>query len=265
MNAAELIASGLLEAHVLGEGSSEERALVERMAASDHSVKTELDAIELALKQYAFATAVEPPVRVRASILSAIGAEGSKVIPMTAPKAGVGSRTWMVAAAVIALLCSGAANFLLYNRLHQVNDRLADLENERAVMADQMQVQQTSMKQTQDQLAVVFDPNKHIVPLAGQVIEPKAAARIFMDPATSEVYIDVLSLPKPPTGKQYQLWAQVDGKMVDAGMLDVADNGEQLQRMKTMPNATAFGVTLENAGGSQVPTLTELYLFGQVG
>jgi len=265
MNAAELIASGLLEAYVLGEGSAEERALVERMAASDSSVKTELDAIEIALEQHAFATAVEPPVRVRASILSAIGADDPKVVPMNAPTSGANSRSWLAAAAVAALVLSGAGNFLLYNRLHQVNDRLADLENERSVMAEQMQVQQASMKKTQDQLAVVFDPNKHVIALAGQAIEPKAAARIFMDPATSDVYIDVLSLPKAPPGKQYQLWAQVDGKMMDAGMLDVADNGDQLQRMKTMPNATAFGVTLENMGGSQVPTLTELYLFGQVG
>lgn len=265
MNAQELIASGLLEAYVLGEGSSEERALVERMASEFPDVKAELNAIELSLEDHAVVNAVEPPARVRASIMNAIGVEDARVLPLTPLKSAGRPRNWLAAAAIVALICSGAVNFLLFNKLDQVNDRLADLENERTVLAERMEVQQVSMRKAQDQLAVVFDPNKHIVPLAGQALHPKAAARVFMDPATHDIYIDVLSLPTPPAGKQYQLWAQVDGQLVDAGMLDVADNGEHLQQMKTVAHATAFGVTLEPTGGSATPTLTELYLFGQAG
>lgn len=265
MKAHELIASGLLEAYVLGEGSGEERALVERLAASDPSVKAELEAIELALEQHAFHTAIAPPDHVRDRLMAAINAETPKVLPIGGRKDKGRSMPWLAAAAVVALLLSAAGNLLLYGKLREVNDRLAELEEERTILAEQMQVQQASMKRAEDQLAVVFDPRMHVVPLAGQVIEPSAAARIFMDPATNEVFFDVLSLPKPPPGKQYQLWAQVDGRMVDAGMLDVADHGDQLQRMKPMANATAFGVTLENAGGSVEPTLTALYLFGQAG
>ena len=265
MNAQELIASGLIEAYVLGEGTAEERALVQRMARADPAVKAELEEIEIALEQHATMNAVKPPTALRASVLATIKEEEKPVIPIARNSESRGTWNWLAAAAIVALLISGAANFMLYGELHQVKDRLADLEGERAVMAEQMQVQKASMESSQRQLAVVFDPNKHIVPLSGQVIEPKAAARIFMDPATNDVYIDVLSLPKPPAGMQYQLWAQVDGKMVDAGMLEIADNGEPLQHMKTMPDATAFGVTLEKEGGSDTPTLSALYLFGQVG
>lgn len=265
MNAQELIASGLIETYALGEGTAEERALVQRMAQADPTVRAELDAVEITLERYATMNAVKPPAALRTSVLAAIKEERKPVISISRNSGERSPWNWLAAAAVIALLVSGAANFMLYGELHQVKDRLAGLENERAVMAEQMQVQKASMESSQKQLAVVFDPNKRIVTLSGQVIEPKASARIFMDPASSDVYIDVLSLPKPPAGKQYQLWAQVDGKMVDAGMLDLADNGERLQRMKPMPNATAFGVTLEPKGGSDVPTLAELYLFGQAG
>lgn len=264
MNGQELIASGLLEAYVLGEGTPEERALVERMRASDPMVQAEVEQIEIALEQHAMANAVAPSTGRKQKVLDLIGSEKGKVLPIHKPKE-TRPMNWLAAAAILALLCSGAANFMMYNKLNQVNDRLADLENERAVLAQRMEVQQVSMQKAQDQLAIVFDPNKHIIPLAGQVLEPKAAARVFMDPATHDVYIDVLSLPKAPAGKQYQLWAQVDGQMVDAGMLALADNGEHLQQMKSMPNATAFGVTLEPAGGSATPTLSALYLFGQVG
>ena len=265
MNAQELIASGLIETYALGEGTAAERALVHRMAEADPTVRAELQEIEIALERHATMNAVKPPTVLRASILAAIKEGGKPVIPISRSMGERSPWTWLAAAAIIALLVSGAANFILYGQLHQVKDRLADLENERAVMAEEMQVQKTSMEFSQKQLAVVFDPSNRIITLSGQIIEPKAAARIFIDVASSDVYIDVLSLPKPPAGKQYQLWAQVDGKLVDAGMLDLADNGASLQRMKSMPNATAFGVTLEPEGGSDVPTLAELYLFGQAG
>lgn len=267
MNTREWIASGLLEAYVLGEGSAEERARVERMAATDPEIRAELEAIETALEAHAVATAVEPPPAMKAALMRAVQGKGNgkgKVVPMAAGQAGPASRTWLAAAAMVALLASGAGNFLLYSRLGEVNERLAILENERAVLAQQMQVQQTALEQSRQQLAVVFDPGKHMVPLAGQVLDPKAAARVYMDPATNEIYLDVLSLPAAPAGKQYQLWAQVDGKMVDAGMLGMDAGVESLQRMKTIANATAFGVTLEPEGGSAEPTLSALYLFGPV-
>lgn len=262
MNAAELIASGLLEAYVLGEGSAEERALVEHMAATDAGVKAELDAIEAALEQLAFANAKEPPAHVRAHVMGATGAEAGKVLPIKTARP-VSSTPWWAVAAVVALLLSVAGNFMLYDRMQRIGDRLADLENERTVLAQQMQVQQASMKRAQDQLALLFDPATHVVQLAGQAIEPQAAARVYVDAASNDVYLGVGYLPKPPAGKQYQLWAQVDGKMVDAGLLDLVAATDQLQRMKRMPNATAFGVTLEPAGGSAEPTLSALYLFGQ--
>lgn len=264
MNGQELIASGLLEVYVLGEGTAEERALVERLRISEPAVRAEIEQLELALEKHAMALAVEPAKERKQAVLNATMPERGKLIPLENRQAPRGMN-WLAAAAIGGLILSGAGNFMLYDELRSVRGRLSSLEDDRAVLAQQLQVQQTSMKEAQEQLAVVFDPSKHLVPLAGQQADPDAAARIFMDPKTNEVYLDVISLPAAPAGKQYQLWAQVDGKMVDAGMLDLADNGPRLQRMKPSPNATAFGVTLEKEGGSAEPTLSALYLFGAVG
>ncbi len=264
MNPQELIASGLLEAYVLGEGTSAERAQVERSAAMDSTVKAELEHIELALEKHARSTAVAPPVGVRAGVLAAVKEAGTPVIPITR-QVNRGPWRWVAAAAMVALLVSAAVNFTMYSELHTVKQRLVVLETEGAVMAEQLQVQQTSLSTAEKQLAVVFDPSMRIVPLAAQAIDPTAAARVFMDPTTNEVYLDVLSLPAPPAGKQYQLWAQVNGELLDAGLLALAEKGERLQQMKAMPNATAFGITLEKEGGNATPTLTALYLFGPVG
>ena len=40
---------------------------------------------------------------------------------------------------------------------------------------------------------------------------------------SKDVYLLVNHLPKPVPDKQYQLWAIVDGKPVDAGIFDMAE------------------------------------------
>ena len=79
MNAAELIASGLLEAYVLGQVSPEEARLVQASRASDPLVAAELDAIEGTLQEFAMRNAVPPPATSKASIFEHIEALNRKV------------------------------------------------------------------------------------------------------------------------------------------------------------------------------------------
>ena len=72
----------------------------------------------------------------------------------------------------------------------------------------------------------------------------------------------VNKMPQPSQGKQYQLWALVDGKPVDAGMVDA--NCTTVCKMKNIPKAQAFAITLEKAGGSPSPTMEAMYVFGKV-
>jgi anti-sigma-K factor RskA len=62
-------------------------------------------------------------------------------------------------------------------------------------------------------------------------------------------------LPDPPTDKQYQLWALLDGKPVDAGTFNVNSDSIQLQEVRNIANAQAFAITLEHKGGVRSPTL----------
>ena len=71
-------------------------------------------------------------------------------------------------------------------------------------------------------------------------------------------------MPKAPEGKEYQLWAIVDGKPVDLGMYD-ENNSQKLQAMKTISKPQAFAITLENKGGSPTPTMEQMYVLGNVG
>ena len=86
-------------------------------------------------------------------------------------------------------------------------------------------------------------------------------ARIYWNKNSHESYIDVLALPIPDEGKQYQLWALVGGKPIDAGVFEITLSG--IQRVKDIPAADAWAVTLDPKGGSVSPTLDQMYLLGK--
>ncbi len=74
----------------------------------------------------------------------------------------------------------------------------------------------------------------------------------------------VESLPKTPTGKQYQLWCIIDGKLVDMGVIDKEFENKVLTIKAPKGSVVAFAITLEKQGGSKTPTLEEMYVIGNV-
>ena len=73
-------------------------------------------------------------------------------------------------------------------------------------------------------------------------------------------------LPETPVGMQYQLWAIIDGKPVDAGMILSNSSGDKyhIQKMKSFGKAEAFAITLETQGGNATPTMDKMYVIAKV-
>ncbi|MES1224123.1 MAG: anti-sigma factor, partial [Bacteroidota bacterium] len=105
---------------------------------------------------------------------------------------------------------------------------------------------------------------KTIVMKGLPAMDSTALAKVYWNKNSQEAFLDVSKLPLPPGDKQYQLWALVDGKPVDAGVFEVGATVTGLQKMKMIPAAQAFAVTLEPRGGSVSPTLTAMYVLGNV-
>jgi anti-sigma-K factor RskA len=71
-------------------------------------------------------------------------------------------------------------------------------------------------------------------------------------------------LPPLAESKQYQLWAIVDGKPVDLGMLPNEKQESLLLRMKDVSEPQAFAITIEPKGGSARPTLDQMIVLGKI-
>ncbi len=271
MTTDELIRSGLLEAHVLGQTTPDEARLVERMRTTEPLVREELEAIEAALEAQAMRSAVAPPPHLKADLMQRIAAatparsaavKETPVVPLRheAPA----KFNWLAAASVVGLVLSAGMNFLQFNELRNVRGELARLENDRSVLAEELQVQRASAERTNEQLAVVLDPRRQAVLLNGVGTAVGSKARIYWDKEAHSVYLDPMTLAALPEGKQYQLWALVDGQPVDAGVIAKGDAARGIQPMKDVPEAQAFAVTIEREGGSPTPTLEAMVLLGQV-
>jgi len=244
--------------------SDAERQEVEQMAAVHREIADEIRHVEESLKEYAFGHARNPRPALRAEIMEAIselpGARRNPVIPMRAASSPA-YRLW-IAATVVILLLSSAAIAFLYHKWQSSEDKYAALENEKNVLTQNYDVVKTAYEHASSDMNIMRNEHAKMVTLMPIDSTKHFMARVYWDHDTHHAYVDVLELPVPASGKQYQLWALVGGKPVDAGVFNVNDH-PGMQQVKPVMQADAWAVTLEPMGGSAVPTMSQMYLLSK--
>ncbi|MEO7120427.1 MAG: anti-sigma factor [Ginsengibacter sp.] len=271
MNKEDIISSGLLELYALGLSSPEETLQVEQALNLHPEVKQELNSIELSLESYARAHAIKPSSSVKDNILAHISTSDNKVVPfgskgnLTTDQRIIGQKIYRIpsffklaaAAMLILLIGSIIFNYSYYNKYKNANSDLA-------MAQEQIKQNQDTNLTMKNELNVVSDKNARPVVLNGTPHAPDALAKIYWMKNTGEVYVDPTNLPGVPEGKQYQLWAIVDGKPVDAGMISTEKGIYHIQKMKSFGAAQAFAITLEKAGGSPTPTMDQMFVIAKI-
>ena len=164
---------------------------------------------------------------------------------------------WL-AAASIALLIS--TSWLVF-RNSQYSKRITELETRIADSEQEFADLNARFTANTKYLTDVTSPDTRKILLSSKTSDPGANAVVFLNTKDSSVLISINQLAEIPETNQYQLWALVDGKPIDMGVLD--SNG--LQKTKNIPellNAQAFAITLEKKGGSLIPTLEKMVAVG---
>ncbi len=259
MTIQEYISSGVIESYILGELSDKERAEVEALAAKHPEVTAEIEAVETTLMNFASKT---PPAHLKNNILAKLDLQESKVVSMETAKPSYTG--WLVAASLALLIGSAIYNVILNNKVKSAEEQLAAVNSEKEKYAKDFEAQSSTYTMMVEQMAILMQPENKKVMLKGMDAAPTALATVYWNQQNQDVYINVNSLPSAPDDKQYQLWAIVDGKPVDMGMLDMNPELPPLHKMKPITGAQAFAVTLEKKGGNPSPTMDAMYLMGNV-
>jgi anti-sigma-K factor RskA len=163
-----------------------------------------------------------------------------------------------IAASIIMLMGSVALNFYFYSQSVQYLDDYKALVLQQNTLVAKNQAMQANFD-------MLRSPQMKTVPMMPATPKTEGAmATVYWHSATKDVYVLINNLPNTQSEKQYQLWAIVDGKPVDAGMIDMADDATALLKMKNIPRASAFAITLEKKGGSPTPTMDAMMVYGAV-
>jgi anti-sigma-K factor RskA len=244
------ISSGILESYALGAATQQEAIEVESMVAQHPELALELAQIQSALEEYTLIQEQTPPKDLKQKTQEAIFGTGKTEIPktnFTVTKNEIFNGTqlkWRAAASWALLALSVGANFYFFNQWKNTENKLVVAESQNTQMAQNETILKANYE---SKIAILNNYDFKKVILKGGDASPNAIASIYFNPKSQEVYLTSMDMPELPAGKEYQLWAIIDNKPVDAGLVAERDS---LGKLKLSPNATAFAISLENKGGS---------------
>ena len=263
-NIQEIIESGKLELYVLNALPRDEMAQIEAYANDIPDIKREIEEIQATLQLYAQAHHVTPNVLLKNQILDSVNGNNNSLRnspdsalskTLKSPKVNplsilLKTLPWVVAAAL------GGVVFFFNNKNQQAVKDLEDCKKQNLEISKHQKV----IIALQQKLDVITSPGTKTIELKGLETSPNAKVTVYWNSLREATYVVINNLPKPVADKQYQLWAIVNKKPVDAGVFnyDMVD----VQTMKAFEKAEAFAVTLEPLGGSENPTLEKMVVLG---
>jgi anti-sigma-K factor RskA len=265
VNIREYISSGILEAYALGELAEKERKEVEKNLVQYPELREELALIEAAQEAFLMQTAIKPRAAVKDELFAKISdtKPGAKIVPMKSD-GNIAFWKWMAAASItLAVITS----YLAINYRSKLQSTQSELQNAIALnqrMAQDYNQVNERLDKIELDLKITNDPSFQRIVLAGTPNAPEARAYVYWNENTKEVYLSVQNMKALAQNNQYQLWAIIDGKPVDAGVFDGL-TATGLLRMKDIGSGAAvFAVTIEPRGGKASPSLETMQVAGNV-
>jgi anti-sigma-K factor RskA len=271
VNIQEYISSGIVESYVLGLANLEEREEFERNCNAYPEIRQAREDFEHLLEKNLMNQALNPPQGLKGRIFAEIEngqnprsqSRPPEPMPMNFPVGRLRLTRWLAAASVILLICSTALNYYFFIRYRDSVSKYEQLvASQNRIAAANLNLQ-TKLQDYELAWSKMKDPAMAMVKMPGTAAHAGTLTTVYWDTRSKDVYLLVNNLPPPASDKQYQLWALVDGKPVDAGVFELQE-GLSFVKMKNIPAAQGFAITLEKRGGSQSPTMDAMFVIGKV-
>jgi anti-sigma-K factor RskA len=246
----------------LGELSISEREEFEMNLQQYPELKEELRLAEETLEALAFHAAKAPRAELKKQLMEIALPSGKKEVKVVSISNAVNYWRWAAAASVIFAL---GASIMAYNYRQLWVSTQANLNNlvaQNQQIAQNYNVVNEKLNKIQSDFGIIENSSFRKVVMRGTANDPSALASVYWNESTQEVYLSIQNLKTIAAENQFQLWAIVDGKPVDAGVFDSGFDG--LIKMKRIAGAVAFAVTIEPRGGKPAPTLDTMQVMGPI-
>lgn len=255
------IESGILELYVAGALSEKENQEVYSLMQQYPEIEKEVIEIEAAIVRLTGST-----------IKSDLGLESfekiknqlghNKVIPITKAK-----YNWITYTGWAASIALGLGLLYTTNRNNQLQSDIQISKTQQSLLETQIENSKSNLKEANTLISVLRDENILKIPLAGQGDFANTFAKVYWDKKAQRIFLDAEGLPEPPQGKVYQVWSLTLNPLTPTS-LGTIDNfiqdSNKIFEITNPNNSEAFGITLEPVGGSETPTMDQLYTLGVI-
>jgi hypothetical protein len=258
------INSGIIETYVLGNASEQEVTELFELAANHIEIKHEIEICQSALEKYVLLYKQNPSLACDDKIFKQIlNTEKTKNMMYNTKKVSI-LKTWWMAAALVFVIFSSAINVYLLIQWNMAKNDIAHLHDVNHKLIYQNYISKANYRSASEQLSLLHKHGNKTTHLESLLPNKDFSAMAYWNSETKDVYLSIDYLPQPEQGKQYQMWALVNGKMISAGIIDPEKNLKTLMKMKKIDKATAFAISLEKMGGTKNPTTKAVYVLGTI-
>jgi anti-sigma-K factor RskA len=207
------------------------------------------------------ATGPQPPARSRERLLKAVAAE-PRVERRNPQRYALGHlrRRWVTIAPVMMMLILAVFSILLWRDLRNTRRELRHTHAEIDQMRDDLALKDKKLADAKMMWDLLHAPDAWPLTLVGKKTPPQPQIKTVYSKQQGALLLMASNLTPLPENKIYQLWLlPADGSApMPAGWFkpDGKGNGMMFHKMKASGViAKSFAITIEDAGGSQTPTM----------
>lgn len=198
---------------------------------------------EIELENKMMRNAFLPGVNTDDKILQALQSLGKPVVQMPAEDKKVKRLSWVKLIAAASVLLFGVSAFFNYTQYKENKTQAAELAVKNNLPSSLPLANYNILK----------DPTITPIAMIGQGYHAICRCTMFWDKKTGKAYVMIHHLVPSGENYDYQLWANVNGKQVNVGMINDKIRDRFVEVSGMPEDAKEFTVTLEKNGGATVP------------
>ncbi|BAO74572.1 anti-sigma factor domain-containing protein [Winogradskyella sp. PG-2] len=249
-----LLENGLLEQNLLGEFNATQCEQIEQLVVSDAELKSYFDQLEEVFEKIGLENSITPPAFVKSNLLKGVMAESNEKSKVIALNKNNNSKFYLgMVASFAALLMIGS--FWMYSQLNEVKQQLQVVETNNIELNSTIEVLNVKLKENNASFNAIVNPDTEQYILKGNASLPEAKVVSYVNHQSKSVIINTERLPELDADHDYQMWADVDGEMIDMGVIS---KDKTIMTMAYIDAAESLNITIEPAGGNDQPTVARL-------
>lgn len=235
--------SNLLNKYLVGETSNAETTEVEYFIDNYPEAAEAYEKLQNNLELIAKAGAVEVPDNILSNILETLDeSKDTKVIQLAQNK----RIPWYSIAASAAAVLFAVTSFILFQKNQILNDENNTVVEEIFDLRSDIENNNTILTELSRELNKLNNPDSRKYIINGNERAKDLKTVAYINPVEKTSMIDVIKLPQLPEEQHYEIWAELQDRMVNLGILDESDR--KLTSIPYMEDALALSIKIGTSG-----------------